>query len=104
VEELTRFDTATHAGVDPVVVSHLLPPDPFVVIIPLLRDYPAIPRLVSKVTRSGREFFLATRLIGPVRRASLRRTGSVADQADLITRVIDVLMEGFRPSPRQPIP
>jgi hypothetical protein len=30
-----------------------------------------------------------------VRGASLRRTGSVADQADLITRAIDVPMEGF---------
>lgn len=37
---------------------------------------------------------LANRLITAVRRASLRRTGSVADQGDLVTRAVDVLMAG----------
>jgi toxin CcdB len=96
LEELTRFDTATYAGIDLVVVeSQLLPPDPIVVIIPLLQDYPAVSRLNPKITLNGRQLFLATRLITSVSRASLRRNGSVADQADRITRAIDVLMEGF---------
>jgi toxin CcdB len=96
MEDLTRFDTAIHGGVDLVVVeSHLLPPDPFIVVIPLLRDYPAVRRLNPRIDLDGRELFLATRLITSVQRSSLRRTGSVADQADRITRAIEVLMEGF---------
>ena len=37
---------------------------------------------------------LATRLIATVRRSSLCRTGSVADQGSLVTRAVDVLMAG----------
>jgi toxin CcdB len=43
---------------------------------------------------NGVSMVLATRLIAAVRRLSLRRTGSVADQRDLITRAVDVLMAG----------
>jgi hypothetical protein len=35
-----------------------------------------------------------TRLIVSVRRTSLRRVGSMADQADSIHRAVDVLMAG----------
>lgn len=40
MERLSRFDITEHAGVAMVVVeSELLPPDPAVVVIPLLPDY-----------------------------------------------------------------
>jgi hypothetical protein len=42
----------------------------------------------------GRRLILATRLIGAARRSALRPVGSVADQADRITRAVDVLMGG----------
>jgi toxin CcdB len=42
----------------------------------------------------GQHWVLATRLIAAVRRTSLRRVGSVADQADPIHRAVDVLMAG----------
>jgi len=43
MERLIRFDIAEHLGVAMVVVeSDLLPPDPAVVAIPLLPDYPAV--------------------------------------------------------------
>ncbi len=46
METLKRFDIAAHGDVLMVVVeSDLLPPDPAVVVIPLLRDYPAVSRL-----------------------------------------------------------
>jgi toxin CcdB len=77
-----------------VVESALLPPDPSVVVIPLLPDYPAVRQLNPEIVHEGRSFILATRLISAVRRASLRRTGNVADQGDRITRAIDVLMAG----------
>jgi toxin CcdB len=96
VETLSRFDTVTQGGVDFVVVeSHLLPPSRAVIAIPLVPDYPVIRGLNPTIMHDGRQLVLATRLIGPIRRASLRRTGSVADQADRITRAIEVLMEGF---------
>jgi toxin CcdB len=66
-----------------------------VVAIALVPDYPVIRGLNPMILHEGRRLVLATRLITSVRRASLRRTGSVADQADRITRAIDVLMEGF---------
>jgi len=50
----------------------------------------------------GRRLILATRLILAVRRSALRRVGRVADQADAITRAVDVLMAGVeraRPAP-----
>jgi toxin CcdB len=96
VETLSRFDTVTYGGVDFVIVeSHLLPPSLAVIAIPMVPDYPVIRGLNPTILHDGRRLVLATRLIGPVRRASVRRTGSVADQADRITRAIDVLMEGF---------
>ncbi|KIC13527.1 CcdB family protein [Leisingera sp. ANG-DT] len=95
MEGLTRFDVAEYNGISMVVIeSDLLPPDPSVVVIPLLANYPAVTHLNPEITHKGQRLILATRLIAAVRRASLRRTGSVADQGDLITRAVDVLMAG----------
>lgn len=92
---LTRFDIAEHNGVLMVVVeSDLLPPDPAVVVIPLLAGYPAVAGLNPVIRHDGRVYVLATRLIAAVRRSSLRRAGNVADQGDLVTRAVDVLMGG----------
>lgn len=77
-----------------VVESDLLPPDPAVVVIPLLPEYPAVRHLNPEIHHAGRRLVLATRLIGAVRRSALRRTGSVAGQGDEITRAVDVLMGG----------
>lgn len=95
MEELTRFDVAEYNGVSMVVVeSDLLPPDPAVVVIPLLADYPAVRHLNPELEHDGKSLILATRLIAAVRRSGLRRTGSVSDQADRVTRAVDVLMSG----------
>ncbi|MEW2914163.1 CcdB family protein [Leisingera sp. JC11] len=95
MERLTRFDVAEYNGVSMVVIeSDLLPPDPSVVVIPLLPDYPAVTHLNPEILHNTQRLVLATRLIAAVRRASLRRTGNVADQGDLITRAVDVLMAG----------
>lgn len=95
MDRLERFDIAEHRGVAMVVVeSALLPPDPAVVVIPLLRDYPAIRHLNPVIDVNGAGLVLATRLIASVRRAGLRRIGSAAGQGDEITRAIDVLMAG----------
>ena len=95
MERLTRYDVARYNGVNMVVVeSDLLPPDPAVVVIPLLADYPAVKDLNPEVLHDGQRFVLATRLIAAVRRSSLRRIGSVADQSDRIHRAVDVLMAG----------
>ena len=93
---LSRFDVAEYNGVAMVVVeSDLLPPDVSVVVIPLLSGYPAVQYLNPEIhLQDGRRLVLATRLIAAVRRSSLRRTGNVADQGDLITRAVDVLMAG----------
>ena len=77
-----------------VVESDLLPPDPVVVVIPLLLDYPAVKDLNPELVRNGQHWVLATRLITAVRRSSLRRVGSLADQGDQINRAVDVLMAG----------
>ena len=96
MEGLTRFDVADFDGISVVIVeSTLLPPDPAVLVIPLLPDYPAIRHLNPEILHNGRRLILATRLIAPVRRSSLRRTGSVADQGDRVTRAVDVLMSGI---------
>jgi toxin CcdB len=96
VERLSRCDVAEFNGVKMVVVeSDLLPPDPAVVVIPLLADYPAVKDLNPQLVHNGQHFVLATRLLASVRRSSLRRTGSVADQGDLIGRAVDVLMAGI---------
>jgi toxin CcdB len=95
MDTLTRFDVAEYKGISMVVVeSDLLPPDASVVVIPLLSGYPAVQQLNPKIQLNGRPLILATRLIAAVRRASLSRTGSVADQGDQITRAVDVLMAG----------
>ena len=95
MERLTRYDVAEYKGVAMVVVeSDLLPPDPAVVVIPLLRDYPAVKDLNPEILHDGKHLILATRLIAAVRRSSLRRAGSVADQGDRINRAVDVLMAG----------
>ena len=96
MERLTRYDLAEYNGVKMVVVeSDLLPPDPAVVVIPLLADYPAVKDLNPEVVHGGVRLILATRLIAAVRRSSLRRVGSVADHADRIHRAVDVLMAGI---------
>jgi len=77
-----------------VVESDLLPPDPAIVVIPLLPDYPAVKLLNPEIEVNGMHLVIATRLIAAVRRSSLERTGDVADQGDLITRAVDVLMAG----------
>lgn len=96
MERLTRHDVAEHGGVLMVVVeSDLLPPDPAVVVIPLLPNYPAVQRLNPAILVDGRPYVLATRLIAAVHRPALRRVGSVADQAERITRALDLLMTGL---------
>lgn len=95
MERLTRYDVAEYSGVKMVVVeSDLLPPDPAVVVIPLLANYPAVKDLNPMLVHDGQSWVLATRLIAAVRRSSLRRVGSVADQGDHINRAVDVLMAG----------
>ena len=95
MEELSRFDVAEYNGVLMVVVeSELLPPDPAVVVIPLLSGYPAVRHLNPELRHDGKRLVLATRLIAAVRRASLRRSGTVADQGDLVTKAVDILMSG----------
>ena len=92
---LTRYDVAEYNGVRMVVVeSDLLPPDPAVVVVPLLAGYPVVKELNPEIEHDGQRWVLATRLIASVRRSSLRRVGSVADQGDRITRAVDVLMAG----------
>ncbi|MDK3074661.1 CcdB family protein [Sedimentitalea sp. JM2-8] len=95
MEPLSRFDVAEYDGVFMVVVeSDLLPPDPAVVVIPLLPDYPAARYLNPEIEHDGKRLVLATRLIAAVWRSRLRRSGNVTDQGDLITRAVDVLMAG----------
>ena len=95
MEELKRFDIAAHGSHLMVVVeSHLLPPDPAVVVIPLLQGYPAVAQLNPVIRHDTQDYVLATRLIGAVRRSALRRVDTVADQGDSITRAVDVLMSG----------
>ncbi len=95
MEDLKRFDVAEWNGVRMVVVeSDLLTPDPAIVVIPLLSDYPAARQLNPVIVHDGQSLVLATRLIGAVRRPALRRVGRVADQGDRIIRAIDVLISG----------
>lgn len=95
MESLSRYAVAEHNGIFMVVVeSDLLPPDPGVVVVPLLSDYPAVKHLNPEIVHDGRRLVMATRLIASVRRGSLCQVGDVADQGDRITRAIDVLMAG----------
>lgn len=90
-----RYDVARYKGVLMVVVeSELLPPDPAVVVIPLLPDYPAVKLLNPEIRFDGMGLVLATRLIAAVRRAGLQHAGNVGDQGDHITRAVDVLIAG----------
>ena len=67
MEELRRFDIAEYNGVRMVVVeSGLLPPDPAVVVIPLLQDYPQVERLNPLIDVEETPHVLATRLIAAV--------------------------------------
>lgn len=95
MERLRRFDIAEHRGVAMVVVEgDFLPPDPAVVVIPLLPDYPAAGGLNPEIFHGERRLVLATRLIAAVRRNALRRTGTATAQGDDILRAVDVLMGG----------
>lgn len=95
MDALSRFDVAEYNGVKMVVVeSELLPPDPAVLVIPLLADYPAVKDLNPELAHNGERWVLATRLIAAVRRSSLRKVGTVADQGEHILRAVDVLMAG----------
>lgn len=95
MEQLSRYDVARYQGVLMVVVeSDLLPPDPAVVVIPLLSGYPAVKLLNPDIHFDGMRLVLATRLVAAVRRSSLQRVGNIADQGDHITRAVDVLMAG----------
>ena len=95
MEGLKRFDVAEYGGVAMIVVeSDLLPPDPSIVVIPLLANYPAIRHLNPVIDVDGRRLVLATRLIAAVRRDALRPIGNAAAQGDEITRAVDVLMAG----------
>lgn len=96
MEALKRFDVAEYAGVMMVVIeSGHLPPDPSLVVIPLLSDYPAVRHLNPEILVAGQRLILATRLIGAVRRRSIARIGNVGEQGDSITRAVDVLMGGI---------
>lgn len=95
MERLSRFDVAEYRDVLMVVVeSDLLPPDPSIVVIPLLPDYPAVRYLNPIIRYEDQDLVLATRLIAAVRRSHVRRKGRIADQGDDITRAVDVLMGG----------
>ncbi len=95
MERLGRFDIAAYGDVLMVVVeSDLLPPDPAVVVIPLLRGYPAVARLNPVIQFGGGEYVLATRLIAAVRRSGLRKVGSAGEHGDEVVRAVDVLMGG----------
>ncbi|WP_252944110.1 CcdB family protein [Oceanicola sp. 502str15] len=95
MEELKRHDIAEWDGIAMVVVeSDILPPDPALVVIPLLPDYPAAKGLNPTIRYKGQPLVLATRLITSVRRAALTRKASAADQADDITRALDILLTG----------
>ena len=61
MEDLSRFDVAEYGGIYMVVVeSDLLPPDPSVVVIPLLQGYPAVRYLNPEIQHDGQGFVLAT--------------------------------------------
>lgn len=95
MEGLKRFDIVAYGDVLMVVVeSDLLPPDPAIVVIPLLRNYPAVSQLNPAIRAGEEELVLATRLIAAVRRAGLRRVGNATAQADEVVRAVDVLMGG----------
>ncbi len=78
-----------------VIESDLLPPDPAVVVVPLLSDYPAVRYLNPVLEFESKQLVLATRLIAAVRRSNLRRAGNIKDQSEPITRAIDVLISGI---------
>ncbi|MBV7407367.1 CcdB family protein [Maritimibacter sp. DP1N21-5] len=96
MEEISRFDIVEAGGTLYVVVeSDILPPDNAVVVIPLLRGYPGLPRLNPTIAFKGDTYVLATRLIVAVVRPALTVVGSAEAQADDITRALDMLLYGF---------
>ena len=84
---LRRFDVAEYGGVCMIIIeSVFLPPDPAIVVIPLLSDYPAVRHLNPEIRQGEQDLILATRLIAAVHRSSLRHTGNVADQKRIADR------------------
>lgn len=95
MEGLTRNDVVRFRDSFYVVVeSHLLPPDPGVVTIPLMQGYPAVGQLNPIITFRGQNYVLATRMIAALRRARLEKVGDISGQGDAVTRAIDILMSG----------
>lgn len=96
MEELRRFDIARAGDVLMIIVeSDFIPPEPAIVVIPILQDYPAALLLNPTIQHDGADYVLATRLITAARRSSLRRVGTAEAQADRIIRAIDLLLTGF---------
>lgn len=96
MEEISRFDIVEAGGTLYVVVeSDILPPDTSVVVVPLLKGYPALPRLNPVIAFEGETYILATRLIVAVIRPALTVVGSAQAQGDEIARALDMLFYGF---------
>jgi len=95
VEAIATYDIVRFGDQLMVVVeSDLLPPDTAIVVIPLIREYPAVSKLNPTIHFQQDPYVLATRLIASVRRARVRIVGSAKTQRDEITRAVDVLMSG----------
>lgn len=78
-----------------VIDSDLLPYDRYVVVIPLIEDYPTAGALNPVIAIGEAPHVLATRLITHVRRDRLSKAGmSVETDRDAITRAIDILIGG----------
>jgi len=93
VEAIATYDIVRFGDQLMVVVeSDLLPPDTAIVVIPLIREYPAVSKLNPTIHFQQDPYVLATRLIASVRRARVRIVGSAKTQRDEITRAVDVLM------------
>ena len=96
MEALKRLDIAGAGDVFVVAMeSEFRPPEPTIVVVPLLRDYPAVTSLNPTIYHDGTPYVLATRLITAARRASLKHVGNAKSQADLISRAVDILLTGF---------
>lgn len=95
MEAIATYDIVSFGDQFMVVVeSDLLPPDTAIVVIPLIRGYPAVSKLNPTIQFQQDQYVLATRMIASVRRASVRIAGSAQTQRDEITRAVDVLMSG----------
>ena len=90
------FDIAAFSDTLMVVVeSETLPPDPAVVFIPLLSNYPAVKFLNPEISFDDQQLVLATRLITSVRRRQIHVVGTATHHRNDIIRAIDVLLGGF---------